>query len=93
MGDLLIGLDLGTSVIKAVLSCEQELAAYARRGIQTTRAIVKGEILREGDNIAVLRPGRQTLGMHPRHLGAIEGRRAARNLGLGEGIRARDCEA
>ena len=78
--------------VKAVLSDEQELATYARRGIQTMRPVAKGEILREGGNIAVLRPGRQILGVHPRRLDDIEGRRVTRNLELGEGIQAGDWE-
>jgi sialic acid synthase SpsE len=76
--------------VKVVLTAEKELAAYARRGVQATRAIATGEALREGHNIAVLRPGVQSLGVHPRHLEEIEGRPAARDIGLGEGIRPGD---
>jgi sialic acid synthase SpsE/RimJ/RimL family protein N-acetyltransferase len=76
--------------VKVVLTAEKELAAYARRGVQATRAIATGEALREGHNIAVLRPGVQSLGVHPRHLEEIEGKPAARDIGLGEGIRPGD---
>jgi N-acetylneuraminate synthase len=72
--------------VKAILAAEKELAAYARRGVQATRSIKKGETLREDHNIAVLRPGQQPLGVHPRHLGAIEGKPATRDIGLGEGL-------
>lgn len=78
--------------VKAVLACEYELAAYARRGIQATRPIAKGEVFREGDNISVLRPGRQILGVHPRHLDDIEGGRATRDLETGEGVQVGDWE-
>lgn len=78
--------------VKAVHDCETELAAYARRGIQATRPITSGEVFREGDNIAVLRPGRQTLGVHPRHMDEIEGGRATRDLETGEGVCAEDWE-
>ena len=80
------------SGVKTVLSAEEELAAYARRGIQATRDIAKGDILREGENIAVLRPGNQPLGVHPRFLGEIEGRPAARAIATGEGLRPGDGE-
>jgi sialic acid synthase SpsE/RimJ/RimL family protein N-acetyltransferase len=78
--------------IKAVLHCEEELAAYARRGIQAARPIARGEVFREGDNISILRPGSQVLGVHPRHLDDIEGARATRDLKTGEGIRVEDWE-
>lgn len=71
---------------KEVLPAEKELAAYARRGLQATRAINPGEILQEGVNFAVLRPGQQKLGVHPRHLLRIEGHAAARVIPLGSGL-------
>jgi N-acetylneuraminate synthase len=76
--------------VKQVMAAEEELAAYARRGVQATRAIAAGDIFEEGKNIAVLRPGQQTLGIHPRHLAAIEGRPAQRTIGVGEGLRIGD---
>jgi N-acetylneuraminate synthase len=72
--------------VKTVLAAERELAAYARRGVQATRSIAMGETLREDHNIAVLRPGQKSLGVHPRHLSAIEGKPAARDIALGEGL-------
>lgn len=75
---------------KTVQVEEEELHRYAQRRVQATRPIAKGETLREGDNIAILRPGRQAGGVHPRHLGAIEGHRATRDIPLGDGIRAGD---
>ncbi|HYE00509.1 MAG TPA: GNAT family N-acetyltransferase [Alphaproteobacteria bacterium] len=75
----------GTGV-KEVLPAERELAAYARRGLQATRDVAAGEILREGVNFAVLRPGRQPLGAHPRDLARYEGRPAARAVPLGRGL-------
>ncbi|MEO0387829.1 MAG: GNAT family N-acetyltransferase [Pseudomonadota bacterium] len=81
------------SGVKTVLGAEAELAAYARRGVQALRAVAPGEVLAEGDTHAVLRPGKQSLGVHPRHLGAIEGQRARRALALGEGLAAGDWDA
>jgi len=77
--------------VKRVLDAEQELAAYARRGLQATRPIKKGEILRENDNFAILRPGQRTLGAHPRHLDRIAGRKARRAIETGEGLKPDDA--
>jgi sialic acid synthase SpsE/RimJ/RimL family protein N-acetyltransferase len=76
--------------VKSVLAAEEELADYARRGVQATRDIAKGELFREDDNIAVLRPGLQLLGAHPRHLPDIEGRVATRDIAVGSGVRPDD---
>jgi sialic acid synthase SpsE len=76
---------LGTG-IKEVLPAESELRSYARRGIQATRNVAKGELLREGVNIDILRPGKQRIGVHPRFLSELEGKRSARDIGLGDGI-------
>ncbi|MEQ8196091.1 MAG: GNAT family N-acetyltransferase [Rhodospirillales bacterium] len=78
------------SGVKTVLPEEAELASYARRGLQAIRAIEKGEVLRENDAFAILRPGGQTLGVHPKFLGAVEGKRAARDISLGEGLKHGD---
>ncbi len=72
--------------VKRVLESEEELVGFARRGLQVTRMIAPGEVLREGENFAVLRPGKQKRGLHPRHLAEIEGRKAARALMIGTGL-------
>jgi sialic acid synthase SpsE/L-amino acid N-acyltransferase YncA len=71
---------------KRVLPAEQELASYARRGLQATRKICAGEILKEGHNFDVLRPGQQKLGLHPRYISGVEGRAAAHAIAAGEGL-------
>ena len=78
--------------VKTVQPEERELAAFARRGLQATRDIAAGETLREGDNFAILRPGGQPLGAHPKHLAAIDGRRVRAAIALGAGIAVADCE-
>jgi N-acetylneuraminate synthase len=75
---------------KVVLPAEAELAAYARRGVQAIRAISAGEALREGVNVDILRPGKQRLGVHPRHLASLEGRPARRDIPLGDGLQPDD---
>ena len=71
---------------KDVQAVEEELAAYARRGLQATQDIAAGETLTEGGNFAILRPGKQKLGTHPCNLAKIAGHRASRRIGMGEGI-------
>jgi N-acetylneuraminate synthase len=74
------------SGVKTVLPEEEELADYARRGLQAIRAISKGEVLHESEAFAILRPGQQALGAHPKHLADVEGKRAARDIAEGEGL-------
>jgi N-acetylneuraminate synthase len=71
---------------KQIAAAERELYAFARRGLQATRRIEEGEVMRLGDNVAILRPGKRSLGAHPRHLATIEGRRARRAIAIGEGV-------
>lgn len=80
---------LGSS-IKRVEVIEEELYFFAKRGIQSLRDIRKGEILSEGDNIAILRPGKRKLGLHPKHLPQIQGKIALKDIQRGEGIQFDD---
>ena len=75
---------------KRVLPAESELAAYARRGLQATTSIRVGERLQEGKNFDVLRPGQQKLGLHPRHLAEVEGRKARNSISPGHGLAFED---
>jgi sialic acid synthase SpsE/RimJ/RimL family protein N-acetyltransferase len=75
---------------KLVLEEEDELAAFAKRGLQAIRPIKKSEILRENENFAILRPGKQAQGAHPRYADEAEGCKAVRDIPLGDGIRVGD---
>lgn len=77
---------LGTGQ-KVVLPEEKELRDYAQRAVQATRDIKKGEILIPERNIAVLRPGNQPKGEHPKFLIAMAGKRARCFISAGTGIR------
>jgi len=77
---------------KAVSDVEQELATFAVRAVQATRAIAVGEPLIEGQNFDVLRPGTRSRGMHPRNLDSLGGRRASRPIAEGDGIQLGDVE-
>lgn len=78
--------------IKVVGVHESELRTFAVRAIQATRDIALGDPLVEGVNIGVLRPGKRSIGLHPRYLDALQGRRASRHVAAGDGILSGDVE-
>jgi sialic acid synthase SpsE/RimJ/RimL family protein N-acetyltransferase len=80
------------SPIKEIQAVEKELHLFARRGVQAVRQIKKGEILREDDNIAILRPGKQSPGVHPKRLMEMTGKKATRDIPLGDGIKEKDWD-
>jgi N-acetylneuraminate synthase len=75
---------------KDVQPQERELREYAQRSIQAIKEIKKGDVLSEGKSIDTLRPGKQRHGLHPKYLAEIEGKRATRNIALGNGIQEND---
>jgi N-acetylneuraminate synthase len=75
---------------KIVMAEEEELRSFAQRAVQATRDIFKGETLHLGTNIAILRPGKQSKGLHPRFLEKIDGKKAARFVRSGRGVRSGD---
>lgn len=75
---------------KEVGEAEQELFRFARRRVQATRAIRAGETLEEGVNVAILRPGGRSPGVHPRQLSSLLGRAASRDIAEGDGIQQGD---
>lgn len=75
---------------KRVERSEQQMFSFGRRAVQSLRAIKRGEILQEGENIAILRPGNQPTGIHPKFLPQIAGKRATRDIEAGEGLKEGD---
>ena len=71
---------------KIILNEENELLCFAKRRIQATKNIKKGEILQEGVNIEILRPGNKTRGLDPRLINEVNGKKAKNDISLGEGI-------
>ncbi|HOO56022.1 MAG TPA: N-acetylneuraminate synthase family protein [bacterium] len=71
---------------KNVQEIENELRSFARRAVQATRNIRRGETLEEGTNYDILRPGNRKPGLHPKNIIDIEGKKAARDIPMGEGI-------
>lgn len=80
---------LGTAE-KFVQDSEAELYSFARRSLQAIQPIAVGDVLQEGVNIDILRPGKQQAGLHPRFITEMEGKRATRAIPLGDGIRQGD---
>jgi N-acetylneuraminate synthase len=75
---------------KRIGAAERELFDFARRRVQATMPIAKGDVFEEGRNVAILRPGKQQPGVHPRLLETIVGLRATRDIPVGDGIRPGD---
>lgn len=79
------------SPLKKLLPVEKELFTFARRHIHAIRPIKKGEKLSK-ENIAILRSGKVSPGLPPRDFEWVCGKRAARNISQGRGIRKGDVE-
>jgi len=77
---------------KIVLREEKELRNFATRSIQAIKNISKGEQFVEGKNIEILRSGNKKRGAEPRYLNKILGRRANKNIKLGEGVLLKYCK-
>lgn len=71
---------------KIIFPIEEELQKFAKRSIQAIKDIKKGDILEEGKNYEVLRPGNRIRGIEPRFLEEIKGKRASKNIKTGDGI-------
>lgn len=78
---------------KEIQASEEELYLFCHRGIQALRDISPNEILKFGENIAILRPGKRSLGLHPKHLLEVEGRSAKQIIRKGEGIQFKYLES
>jgi N-acetylneuraminate synthase len=78
------------SFVKVVDPDEEELRSFARRGVQAIQEIPCGAAFHEGSNISILRPGKQTLGIHPKYISDIEGKSAKRTIPLGSGVLPED---
>lgn len=72
--------------VKTIQECEKELRSFAHRGVQALHDIKKGDVFHEGRNIAILRPGNQKQGIHPKYLVEIEGKKASKDISAGSGI-------
>lgn len=71
---------------KIILEEEKELRHFATRSIQAIKSIHKGDVLHEGQNFEVLRPGNRIRGIEPRFLDIVEGKRSLKTIDSGDGI-------
>lgn len=74
---------------KRVMPSERELYKFARRSVFSIRPIEKGMTFTK-KNIAVLRNGKNTPGLHPREFIKIVGRKAAKDIPVFKSIRKGD---
>ena len=75
---------------KVILEEEEELQRFAKRSIQAIKNIRKGDLLEEGVNFEILRPGNRTKGLSPQFLDQINGKRALFDVKKGDGISSFD---
>lgn len=78
-------LALGTGE-KEILPEENELRNFATRALQSIKNIKKGEILEEGVNFDVLRPGNRIRGLEARFLLKVNGKKSLNDIQKGDGI-------
>ncbi|MEE9457909.1 MAG: N-acetylneuraminate synthase family protein [bacterium] len=75
---------------KEIQAAEEELFRYSQRAIQATRDVAAGDVLREGENVDILRPGKNPKGLNPFRIVDVNGRRATRDIPAGDGIQEGD---
>lgn len=71
---------------KQVLVEEKELRNFATRAIQATKNISKGDILKEGVNFDILRPGNRIRGLDAKFLEQVQGKKAIKDIKIGDGV-------
>jgi N,N'-diacetyllegionaminate synthase len=71
---------------KVILDKEIELRKFATRSIQAIKNISKGDILQEGINFDILRPGNHSRGLEARFLNLVNGKKSKKDLKPGDGI-------
>ena len=71
---------------KEILTEEIELRNFATRALQSIKNIRKGDVLQEGVNFDVLRPGNRIRGLEARFLLKVNGKKALKDVQKGDGI-------
>jgi len=71
---------------KKILDVEFELNKFAKRSLQAIKKIKRGDILEEGKNFDVLRPGNRVKGLDARFLNIINGKSSSKDVEIGDGI-------
>jgi N-acetylneuraminate synthase len=76
---------------KTILDVERELQKFATRSVQASKNISKGDIFQE-NNIDLLRPGKRKRGADARFFGDIIGKKAVKDIPIGDGVSFEDCK-
>ncbi len=71
---------------KRIFEEEKELREFATRSIQAIKNISKGEILKLGKNIEILRSGNRKRGLDARFIKHVEGKTSFHDIQNGDGI-------
>ena len=71
---------------KEILKEELETRKFAKRSLQASENILKGDVFQLGKNFDVLRPGDRIRGLEARFLKILNGKIATRNIQKGDGI-------
>ena len=75
---------------KEILNVEKELFKFAKRSLQATTKIHKGDKFQLGVNFEILRPGKRLRGMDPRFISKVNGKISKSTILSGNGIRFSD---
>ncbi len=76
---------------KIILDIERELQKFATRSVQAIQNISKGDVFQD-NNIALLRPGNRKRGENARFFADIIGKKATKDILIGDGVSLEDCE-
>lgn len=71
---------------KEILKEELELRKFATRSLQAIKTISNGDVLKEGVNFDVLRPGKRNRGLEARFLESVNGKKSKIDIDSGNGI-------
>ena len=75
---------------KEILNVEKELSIFAKRSLQSTTKINKGDKFQLGVNFEILRPGKRLRGIDSRFLSKVNGKKSNSIILNGNGIRFSD---
>ena len=76
----------GNFNVKKIEIEKDELREFATRSIQAIKDIKKDEVLVEGENFEILRPGNRKRGVEPRFLSSVNGKKSKIDVSKGDGI-------
>lgn len=71
---------------KKIDPVENELYVFAKRALQATKDINEGDVLKEGQNFDILRPGSMPKGIHPKYASKLEATKSKKRIRMGEGL-------